>query len=117
MLTVRRIMTVVLLALIPAVAGAQEVTRSVSQQAIEPNDGTGRDAGTGPDGQEARPGSPDGDYPSASAGRLTRSTAQWRILGLPVDALLVIGAVLLGLISLAGLVLPRPRRRARRFHS
>jgi hypothetical protein len=36
-----------------------------------------------------------------------------RILGLPVDAVLVISAFVLGLVALAGLVIPRARRRAR----
>src|SRR5258705_6353680 len=65
----RWLMAVMLCALVPALAQAQDVTRSAPQQASEPNYGTGRDQGTGPAGQEIRPGSAEGDAPSASAGR------------------------------------------------
>src|SRR2546428_10608145 len=95
----------------PALAQAQGVTRSTPQQASEPNYGTGRDQGTGPAGQEIRPGSAEGDAPSASAGRLARDQGERRILGLPGTAALVIAAVILGLVALARLVLPRARRR------
>src|SRR5436190_13582284 len=112
MRTMRWLVTVMLVALIPALSAAQEATRSAPQQGTEPNYGTARDVDTGPGGQEIREGSPDGDSPSASAGRIARQPVERRILGLPVDALLVISAVVLGLVALAGLVVPRTRRRA-----
>jgi hypothetical protein len=108
----RWLIAVVVLVLVPALAQGQE-KRPAPQQGSEPNYGTRPDAGTGPGGQEVRPGSPEGDAPSASAGRLAREPVQRRIFGLPVTAVLVIAAVILGLFALAGLVLPSARRRAR----
>jgi hypothetical protein len=102
---------VALCALVPALAQAQESKRSAPQQASEPNYGTGTNAGTGPGGQELRPGSADGDMPSASAGRIARDPVERRLLGLPVTAALLIAAVILGLLALAGFVLPSARRR------
>jgi len=110
----RWLIAVMVCALMAALAQAQEVTRSTPQQASEPNYGTGRDQGTGPAGQEIRPGSAEGDAPSASAGRLARDPVERRILGLPVTAVLVIAAAILGLFALAGLVLPNARRRQAR---
>jgi hypothetical protein len=109
----RWLVAVTLLALVPTFAGAQEERRPAPQQGTAPNYGTGQDTGTGPGGQEIRPGNRDGDAPSASAGRIAREPVERRIFGMPVAALLVISAVLLGLLALAGLVLPRSRRRAR----
>ena len=40
-----------------------------------------------------------------------RDPVERRILGLPVTAVLVIAVVILGLFALAGLILPRARRR------
>ena len=107
----RWLIAVMLCTVVPTVAGAQGVTRSAPQQGSEPNYGTARDQGTGPGGQEVRPGSPAGDSPSASAGRLASDPVERRILGLPVTAALVIAAVILGLLVLSGLVLPSARRR------
>jgi hypothetical protein len=67
--------------------------------------------GTRPDPAEVRPGNRDGDSPSATVGQL-RSTQERRILGLPVTAALVIAGVLVGLLLVAGAVIPRARRRA-----
>jgi hypothetical protein len=112
----RRLLAVTSLALLvltPMLGGAQEDKRPAAQQGSAPNYGTSPDAGTGPAGQEVRPGNRDGDAPSASAGRLTSDPVQRRIFGLPTTAVLVIGAVLLGLLAIAGFVLPAARRRAR----
>jgi hypothetical protein len=107
------LVAVTLLVLAPALAQAQDAKRSVPQQGSEPNYGTRPDAGTGPGGQEIRPGSADGDAPSASAGRIARDPVERRIFGLPVTAVLVIAAVILGVLSLLGLVVPAARRRAK----
>jgi hypothetical protein len=107
----RWLIAVTLCALAPALAQAQEVTRPAPQQGSEPNYGTGRDQGTGPGGQELRPGSPEGDAPSASAGQLVGDSVEQRVLGLPVTTVFLIAAVILGLLALAGLVLPNARRR------
>ena len=102
-----------LLALVPALADAQDAKRPAPERSSEPNYGTGRDSGTGPGGQEIRPGSSEGDAPSASAGRIAKEPVERRILGLPVTAVLVIAAVILGIVALTGLVLPRARRGTR----
>ena len=109
----RWLIAVTLLALVPALAQAQETRRPAPERSSEPNYGTGQNSGTGPGGQEVRPGSPDGDSPSASAGRIAKEPVERRILGLPVTAILVIAAVILGIVALAGVILPRTRRRAR----
>jgi hypothetical protein len=112
----RWLIAATLLVLIPAVAQAQDARRPVPERSAEPNYGTKPDpaTGTGPGGVEIRPGSPDGDTPSASAGRIAKDpVAQRRILGLPVTTALVIAAVILGIVAAAGLVVPSARRRAR----
>src|SRR5258706_14285103 len=107
----RWLIAVMLCALVPAPAQAQDVTRSAPQQASEPNYGTGRDQGTGPAGQEIRPGSAEGDAPSASAGRLAPDPGARRLLGLPVTAALVIAPPLPGPFPLPPPAFPHPRPR------
>jgi hypothetical protein len=68
--------------------------------------------GAQPNPQEVRPGSPEGDSPSTAVGTLERDTVERRILGLPVNALLVIGGVLVVLLVVGGIVIPRARRRS-----
>jgi len=68
--------------------------------------------GTQPNPAEVRPGNRDGDAPSAAAGELVTRPAR-RILGLPVDAALVIAGVVIVLGVIAGLVIPGARRRNR----
>ncbi|HSE92680.1 MAG TPA: hypothetical protein VLF19_05190 [Methylomirabilota bacterium] len=70
--------------------------------------------GAQPNPEEVRPANPDGDSPSAAAGSL-RDTRERRILilGLPVNAVLLIAGVLVVLLLAAGAVLPRARRRER----
>ena len=109
----RWLIAVTLLVLVPALAQAQETRRPAPERSSEPNYGTGQNSGTGPGGQEVRPGSRDGDSPSASAGRIAKEPVERRMLGLPVTAILVIAAVILGIVALAGVILPRTRRRAR----
>jgi hypothetical protein len=109
----RWLIVAMVLALTPVLADAQDASRPAPQQGSAPNYGTAPSAETGPGGQEIRPGSADGDAPSASAGRMARDPVERRIFGLPVTAVLVIAAVILGLVSLAGLVVPAARRRAK----
>src|SRR5947207_13446127 len=59
-----------------------------------------------PNAGEVRPGNRDGDQPSASAGELRPQTAR-RIFGLPVTAALVIVAVIIAIVALAGLAVPQ----------
>jgi hypothetical protein len=67
--------------------------------------------GSPPNAGEARLGSPDGNRPSRTAGTLVDEPVERRILGLPVTAIVIAG-VLLALVALAGIVIPRPGRRA-----
>jgi hypothetical protein len=108
----RRLIAVMLLVLVPELVSAQDAKRPRPERSSEPNYGTAPGPGTGPGGQEIRPGSPDGDAPSASAGQIAREPVQ-RIFGLPVTTVLVIAAVILGLLAIAGFVIPNTRRRAR----
>jgi hypothetical protein len=68
--------------------------------------------GAQPNPAEVRPGNRDGDAPSAAAGELLPRPAR-RILGLPVDAALIIAGLLIVLALFAGVVIPGARRRDR----
>jgi hypothetical protein len=68
--------------------------------------------GAQPNPGEVRPGSRDGDAPSAAAGDLVPRPAR-RILGLPVSTALLLGGALLTLLILAGLLIPSAGRRHR----
>jgi len=68
--------------------------------------------GAQPNPGEVRPGSRDGDAPSAAAGERVRTPGH-RMLGLPVNTVLVIAGVLVVLLVLAGLVIPSAGRRLR----
>lgn len=68
--------------------------------------------GAQPNPAEVRPGSRDGDAPSAAAGDLVAKPAR-RILGLPLTTALLVGGVLLALLVVAGLVGPEAHRRRR----
>ena len=101
--------------LIAEVVTAQYVTPTPAPP-VAPSakpDKTPVEHGSRPDPGAVRPGSPDGDQPSAAAGDLVRDSRQRRIFGLPVNAALVIGGVLVALLLLAGAVVPRARRRYR----
>lgn len=69
--------------------------------------------GAQPDPGGERVGTPDGDAPSAAAGRLVRDPAERRILGLPVTTALVLAGVVIALLVVAGIVIPSARRRQR----
>jgi hypothetical protein len=69
--------------------------------------------GSQPNAGEVRPGSRDGDQPSASAGELRPREAR-RIFGLPVTAALVIAAAIIVIVAIAGFVVPESRRRRAR---
>jgi len=109
----------VVLATAPAAAIAQP---SRPAAGVNEEQGSPGSAGPGPGvvqrgGQpnpaEVRPGSPDGDSPSAAAGRLVRDSQTRRVLGLPVNTALIIGGILLALLVLAGIVIPASRRGTR----
>jgi hypothetical protein len=68
--------------------------------------------GQQPNAAEVRPGNRDGDAPSASAGNVV-ARSETRIFGLPVAAAMLLGAVLLTLLVVAGVAIPAARRRDR----
>jgi hypothetical protein len=71
------------------------------------------DRGTRPEPGDVRPGNDAGNSPSAAAGDLVRRDRERRILGLPVDAAVLIGGVIIVLFVIGGLVIPSARRRNR----
>ena len=120
---VRARLVVALVAVLVTAPGVATAQPSRPAAGINQEQGAPGSAGPGPGvvqrgGQpnpaEVRPGSPDGDATSASAGQLLRNP-QPRILGLPVNTALMIGGVLLPLLLLAWIVIPAARssRRAR----
>jgi hypothetical protein len=66
--------------------------------------------GAQPNPDEVRPGSRDGDAPSAASGEIVHMPGH-RVLGLPVNTILVIAGVLVVLMILGGLVIPGAGRR------
>jgi hypothetical protein len=68
--------------------------------------------GAQPNPSEVRPGSRDGDAPSAAAGDLVARPGR-RILGLPATTAILLGGALLTLLLLAGLLIPSASRRHR----
>jgi hypothetical protein len=68
--------------------------------------------GAQPNASEVRPGNPEGDASSAAAGDLMTRPGH-RVLGLPVNAALVVAGVLIALVVVAGVVIPGAARRRR----
>jgi len=114
-----RLFSAVLVALtlaIPAVAQerpAAGVSREQNAPGAAGPKGSGVvQRGDQPNPAEVRPGSRDGDSPSAAAGELVTRPGR-RILGLPVGAALVIAGVIIVLALIAGVLVPGARRRDR----
>jgi hypothetical protein len=101
-------MRIVTLTLVAALLAGPAAGQGVPQPARGDRDAVQH--GAQPNPQEVRPGSPDGDAPSAAAGELVPKPAR-RILGLPVTTVLVMAGVLLALAILAGIVIPGASRR------
>jgi hypothetical protein len=115
------IATVLALLLSPAVAPAQTApdrpAAGVNRETGAPGSAGPKDDGVvqhgaQPNPGEVRPGSRDGDSPSASAGSLREESAR-RVFGLPVTAALLIGAVIVAMLVTAGILIPSARRRDR----
>jgi hypothetical protein len=102
-----RIVTLALTAVLLAGPAAAQVAPPPAKTDREPVQ-----HGAQPNPSEVRPGSRDGDAPSAAAGDLVSRPAT-RILGLPVNTVLVLGGVILALAILAGLLIPGASRRHR----
>ena len=114
-----RLISAVIIALAvaaPAVAQERPAEGTNREQnapgAAGPKDSGVVQRGAQPNAAEVRPGNRDGDAPSASAGELVTRPGR-RILGLPVDAALVIAGVVIVLAVIAGLLIPGARRRDR----
>jgi hypothetical protein len=114
-----RMVLAVLIALavaVPAVAQDRPAAGMNREQnapgAAGPKDSGVVQRGMQPNPAEVRPGNRDGDAPSAAAGELVTRPGR-RILGLPVDAALIIAGVVIVLAVIAGLVIPGARCRDR----
>jgi hypothetical protein len=76
-------------------------------------DGSAVQHGAQPNAAEVRPGTQDGDSPSASAGTLVKRAVDRRIFGIPVNAAMVIGAAIIAILFVAAVLVPsRYRTRA-----
>jgi hypothetical protein len=95
-----------------APAAGQNVEQGAPGSAGSSRDGSAVQHGAQPNAGEVRPGNRDGDAPSASAGTVVKRQVDRRIFGLPVNAVMVIGAAIIAIVVVAGLIVPR-RRRAR----
>ena len=107
----------ILLLLVPALALAQAAGENrqtgTPGSAGPKDDGSVVQRSSQPDPGDVRPGNRDGDNPSAAAGELVRKPVDHRILGLPVTAALLLGAIVVVMLVIAGIVIPETRRRAR----
>ena len=84
-------------------------------QVVPPPAKSDRDAvqhGTQPNPGEVRPGTTEGDAPSAATGDLVARQPR-RVLGLPVTTALVLAGLILALLVVAGIVIPSANRRRR----
>jgi hypothetical protein len=80
--------------------------------APEKSDGQAVQHGAQPNPSEVRPGSRDGDAPSAAAGDLLTKPGR-RVFGLPITTVLVVAGLLVALVVVAGVVIPGASRRRR----
>jgi hypothetical protein len=97
------------------VLGVILLAAPVTAQVVPPPAKSDRDAvqhGAQPNPEEVRPGSRDGDAPSAATGDLVSRPGR-RIFGLPVTTALIIAGFLVALLVVAGVVIPGAARRRR----
>src|SRR5688572_24764604 len=93
------------LALLSGSAALLMVILAAGATAVEPRSGPQPlQHSAQPNPQEVRPASPDGDSPSASAGRVAREPQSRRVLGLPVEALMWIAGLLVAALLLAAML-------------
>ena len=95
-----------------APAAGQNREQGAPGSAGSSRDGSAVQHGSQPNAGEVRAGTRDGDSPSASAGTVVKRAVDRRILGLPVNAVMVIAAAIIAIVVVAGLLVPT-RRRAR----
>ena len=92
-------------------AAGTKLEQNAPGSAVSKTGGGAAQRGSEPNAGEVRPGNRDGNAPSASAGTL-RGPVEYRILGLPVTAAIVIGGAIVAL-ALAGFAIQRRRRAGR----
>jgi hypothetical protein len=104
-----------LMSLVVLALAAMLLATPVAAQGVRPPARSERDPiqhGAQPNTNEVRPGSRDGDAPSAAAGELVGKPGR-RLLGLPLTTVLVIAGTLVLLVAVAGVVIPHAGRRRR----
>jgi hypothetical protein len=102
-----RAVLIVLIAMLVAAPVAAQVAPPPAKGDREPVQ-----HGAQPNPEELRPGNRDGDASSAATGDLVEKPGR-RIFGLPVNAALVIGGLLVALLVVAGVAIPAAARRRR----
>jgi hypothetical protein len=96
-----------------APAAGQNRDQDAPGSAGPARDGSAVQHGAQPNAAEVRPGTQDGDSPSASAGTLVKRAVDRRIFGIPVNAAMVIGAAIIAILFVAAILVPsRYRTRA-----
>jgi hypothetical protein len=94
---------------------AMLIATPVAAQVVPAQEKSGGQAvqhGAQPNPNEVRPGSRDGDAPSAAAGDLLARPGR-RVFGFPITTVLVVAGLLVALVVVAGVVIPGAGRRRR----
>jgi hypothetical protein len=103
-------MSIVAIVLAGALLAAPAAAQVVPPPAKSDRDPVQHGAQPNPD--EVRPGSREGDAPSAAAGELLAKPGR-RIFGLPATTMLLVGGLLIALLLVAGVLIPGAKRRRR----
>ena len=107
MLASMKLATLAVVAVLMAAPAAAQVVPSP-----EKRDNQAVQHGAQPNPSEVRPGSRDGDAPSAATGELLQKPGR-RLFGLPIATVLGVGGLIVALFVVAGVVIPGVSRRRR----